>query len=234
MKFTPYLAAVLVFAGAAQAAVYNIETSLNPLQAGTDNQGWYGSNTSNNNATNDNYYTGFGGGFELRSWFAFDLSSVAGTITGITFEVTRYGQSGNLTLGIFDVTTPASQLPLNRGAGVFPAIFNDLGSGTSYGTFSVSNGSSTDVLSLALNPAAIVDANAASGYFAIGAAIVGSSSGFIFAGSNDEPGNGGSGYTQRLVITTDAAGVPETSGAAGLLAAALAGLGIVRRRFPRP
>jgi len=232
MKLLPHLAAVLVLAGTTQAAVYTIETSLNPLQAGTDNQGWYANNTGNNNATNDNYFTGFSGGFELRSWFAFDLSSVAGTITDITFEVKRYGQSANLTLGLFDVTTPASQLTSGRDGTIYPAIFNDLGTGTSYGNFSVSNGSSLDVLSFALNPAAIADANAASGYFALGAAVIGTT-GFIFSGSNGEPGNGGEGFTQRLVITTESAAVPETSATIGLLLCAMASLAAIRRTISR-
>ena len=58
--------------GAAHAALVSIDTSFNPLQPGTDNQGWWSSVGANGNPTNDNYYTGSNDSF--RSFFSFDLT----------------------------------------------------------------------------------------------------------------------------------------------------------------
>jgi hypothetical protein len=127
--------------------------------------------------------------------------------------VRRYDQSvGAVTLGLWDVSTPAATLITTRNGISSPAIFADLGSGTPYGVFSVSTGASGDVLTFSLNAAALADINQDVGmdYFSIGAALQGA--GTIFASSHSEPGNtgGAENNIQQLVLeVSTVSAVPE-------------------------
>jgi hypothetical protein len=177
-----------------------ISTSDNQLQAGVDNQGWVDPLVGNNNPVNDNYFTGNG----HRSYFIFDLSSIVDTIISATLEVRRYETSSPGTIEFFDVSTPAASLVATRGASPQAAIAADLSSGTSYGSFAIGFGSSTDILSFALSATVLADLNAATGYFAIGGHAT--SGGPFFLNSFAEPGNsaGTQNSIQRLVLVTAA------------------------------
>jgi hypothetical protein len=113
-------------------------------QLGKAGEGWWSLETPNI-LTNTNYSTGTspnvspGIDFSYRSFFTFDLSNPAlqgQTITGAqlglqAFTGTGYNDGGLISL--FDVNTSASAL--NHTVGIAPlAIWNDLGSGASYGT----------------------------------------------------------------------------------------------------
>jgi hypothetical protein len=211
----------------ARAALVTVTTSDHQLQAGVDNQGWWSSVRANNNPTNDNYLTE---NDDFRSFFSFDLSTIHGTVTSATFDVRRYsGSFGPVTLGLFDVSTPAATLITTRQEISDPAIFDDLGTGNSYGSFVVNPGESTDILSFILNDAALTDIRSAEGqgFFSIGARVL--SGAFIFAASNDEPGgpSGGLNSIQRLVLDVQA--VPEP-GSLVLLGVGLAAFGSTRLR----
>ena len=126
--------------------------------------------------TNDspNYSTGKTGTHLLRNFFTFDLSSLTGTVVSARLEVVRYfydSPDDSETLGLFDVSTDAATL--NNNTGTSATIFNDLGTGVSYGTFVVNRytHSSTETLIFSLNAAAIADINAASGFFSIGGSL---------------------------------------------------------------
>lgn len=97
----------------------------------------------------------------------FDLSGLSGGVTSVTLELQRY-QSLAATYSLFDVST--DPVTLNNNTGTSATIFEDLGTGTSYGSFVVAGaGLPTDVLSFALNAAALADiAGAAGGFFSIG------------------------------------------------------------------
>jgi hypothetical protein len=159
-----------------------------------ENHGWWSASTANTNPTNDNYIARVG---SIRPYFTFDLSGLTGqVITAIELRLRRYDQTSNVTLSFFDVGTTATALA-QRG-GTSSAIYNDLGTGTAYGSFRVVDGASTDVLSFVLNPDAVADANAAiGGYFSIGGVATGAAAAnYIFGFSN------GAGSVQDLVVTT--------------------------------
>jgi hypothetical protein len=140
-------------------------TSQSEFDPGVRNQGWW-SPANSNSDNNDNYFAGSTGGAPLRNFFSFDLSSACGAAR-VTLQLTRFDQSETLTYSLFDVTTPAATLNANDGTS--QTIFDDLGSGTSFGSFTVADGAETDVLSFPLNSAGVAAVNAArGGFFSIG------------------------------------------------------------------
>lgn len=168
----------------AGATTLTFDTADSPFTANVLNQGWWSDVLSNYDA-NFNTFTGeeiegivapVTG--ETRSFFTFDLSALllgGATVTSATFETTRYmydSADSSETLGLFDVSTEAATL--NHNAGTSAAIFDDLGSGSSYGTFVVSqySGVRTDTIVFTLNAAALADiSTAAGGFFSIGGAL---------------------------------------------------------------
>jgi hypothetical protein len=179
------------FPWAAQAAVtQTFSTSQSEFDPGVRNQGWWSANSVVlNSDSNDNYIVDS----EQRNFFSFDLSSAC-QASGVTLQLTRFDQFGTLTYSLFDVSTAAATLNTNDGAS--PTIFEDLGSGTSFGSFPVAAGAETDVLSFTLNAAGVAAFNAArGGFFSIGGSVAGAS-GYLF-GFSGPPASG----TQQLVVT---------------------------------
>ena len=216
------LAALVVLGTAvrpAQATMLVFTTSDSPFDPGVKNQGWwYPSLSPANNDSNDNYL--LGGGYPgTRAFFTFDLSGLNLPALSATLRLTRYSSEDSNerveTIGLFDVTTDAAIV--NDNTGTSDAIYDDLGSGVSYGTFDVpGDGDPNDVLEFPLNQAALSDIDAAAGgYFTIGAALLSDDnfdSLFLFSG--------GPGGVQELVIEV----VPEPTTEA-LLAIGLVLLG---------
>jgi hypothetical protein len=106
---------------------------------------------------------------------------------GATLRVNAgFSTGGDLieTVGFFDVSTDAATLNFNDGTN--EAIFADLGTGRSYGTFSVNRGVLGD-LSFVLNADAVADINAArSGCFSLGRRLLSFSrpdAEFVFGGT---------------------------------------------------
>ena len=156
-------------------------------ELGKAGQGWWSLDTPNILA-NTNYTTGTspnvspGVDFNYRSFFTFDLSNPAlqgQTITGAELKLQAFSGTGYNDGGLisfFDVSTSATVL--NHTVGIAPlAIWNDLGSGVSYGTGTAGSPSQpinfqpTDILGFQLNSAAVADLNNAigNGLFSIGA-----------------------------------------------------------------
>jgi Bacterial pre-peptidase C-terminal domain len=125
---------------------------------------------------------------QYNNFFVFNLASVNPTILSATLKVSADGYSSPLssdTFGLFDVSTPITSLE-TTGVGQ-TTIFSDLGSGTSYGTKTITTSSGNTVLSIPLNTAAVIAMNNKhGGQFAIGGALTtltGSSAQYLFAGS---------------------------------------------------
>jgi hypothetical protein len=116
-------------------------------------------------------------------------------------QVTRFNSGGPppggpLTYSLFDVSTPAATLNANDGTNL--AIWGDLGTGTTFGRYTVHPGEFTEVLSFPLNSAGIAAANAArGGFFSVGGSVA--EDGFFIFGA------GGAAGTQQLVLTCVAA-----------------------------
>jgi hypothetical protein len=218
--------AVMSLAANAMANPVSVSTSKNQIKAGSDNQGWFADNYSTGVRDNltDNYGTGNGGYYDVRSFFIFDLSGLTGTVEAATFKVRRYEQTADGRLDLRSLSKPADKLVFNRSTDEF-GFYDSLGSGTNYGSAQVSIGASEDVLSFVLNAAAIADLNAnlnrsvGGGYFALAASF--ESAGYIFGKGYNEPGFGGSNSVQELELTFKNADVPLPGGVA------LVGLGLV-------
>jgi hypothetical protein len=232
----PLLAAAAVVLGpglsatAATAEIIRIDTFEQPIRPGLENQGWWPPTLGFSNFTpTDRYFIGRTSpgldDTEVRSFFSFyvDPATLAGrTPETATLLIQRYGTFTDdplETVGFFDVGTPADELANNVMTDV--AIWNDLGSGTSYGTFDVlAGGSPSDVLSFALNDAALsAIAAAGGGYFSVGAAVL-TGDGIVFAGG--EPAG-----VQALELRFLEVAEP---GALGLLVIGVAGATMLRRR----
>ncbi|MEH2534414.1 hypothetical protein V1277_006290 [Bradyrhizobium sp. AZCC 1588] len=190
-------------------------------ELGKAGQGWWSLDTPNI-STNTNYSTGTsfnvspGVNFSYRSFFTFDLDDPAlqgKIITGAEIRLQAFigtGFNDGGLISFFDVSTHA--LVLNNTVGIAPiAIWNDLGSGSLYGTglaISPTEIFPSDQLTFQLNDSAIADLNNAvgGGLFSIAAT---KDLREIFSGS---VANG----SQRLVLQISPA-IPEPSTWAMLL-----------------
>jgi hypothetical protein len=168
-------AAIIAATGYVQAEILTYNTSEGAFSVGsTKDQGWW-SPTAFNVDANDSYFVGRSGVDLFNNFFTFNLSTLDLTgkqIVSATLEVTRFETTGDLphTYQLFDVLTPAAILNLNTGSNA--GIFADLGSGTSFGSFSIGPGLGTDLLSFSLNAAAFADIAAKAGdFFSIGGTL---------------------------------------------------------------
>ena len=188
-------------------------------------------------STTQNFLTGQFGQAERRSFLAFDLAGVAGTVTSAKLRLHNPELSAFIrgyaspdaseTLTFWDVTTAAASF-LDGTAGL--GGYADLGGGILFGTQSVSAADNGTVIEIDLNAAALTALNAAAGGdFLIGGALT-SLSGmadqyvFGFTMADFVPDK-----TRELVLeVAPAAAVPEPP-ALLLAGTALVLLGLARR-----
>jgi hypothetical protein len=170
------------------------------------NSGWW-SGVGGHDSTNPNYVAGQFTGTLARDYFVFNLAGVNQPITGATLRLNNpsggYGSPDPTeTFGLFDVSTPISTL-IASGSGRTD-IYADLGTGTNYGSQTVSTADNGKIVSITLNAAGVAALNAAKGgQFAVGGAlttIVGTADQYLFGFS------GSSTDTRQLVLTF---GAPE-------------------------
>lgn len=205
-------------AAIAMIALLTMEASAATLNFGWFHRGWYNDTGVNNDAWWDNnYFVGETGGKEYRNWMQFDLSSLSQPIGTATLRVSTSAYSGtdpSETWFLYDVTTPVAQL----GGAASTAVFADLGTGTPYGSITVSGNSVVDIV---LNAAAINEINAAAGGMFVLGGRLGTLPGGIFSMSNVV-----NNATTQLLLDT---AVPAPA-SVWLFGSALGLLGRVRRR----
>ena len=200
------------------ATTFNFDTSDNQIRPGIDNQvafleddqGITFSNTIANYAIGETFNV-FSGqrplGPVVRSAVSFDLNSLSSPVTSAKLQLRKNLTNGDPieTLGLFEVTTDINQLYKSDIVSVSPEIFEDLGTGTSYGTFDVATlGDLREILEFELNEAAIAAINVASGdFFSIGLSLLSANPNntnqaaeYLFAFSNNTG-------VQRLVLETE-------------------------------
>lgn len=188
--------------------------------------GWYRI-TGEHIASNTNYLvqTVSSNAFlSFRNFFVFNLTGFSGfTFTAATFTFSSPNGGGTLfTYTLFDVSTPISTLIADHSSGSPEgmAIFDDLGSGTPYGSTTVVDGFiENQLISVSLNTDGLAALNSGvGGLFAVGGAIT-DGAGTLFSFSH-LPGQ-----------TTELSGtlVPEPATVL-LVGSGLAGVAAWRRR----
>ena len=182
----PYL---FVFSGGVADAVVLVingtttfSISDSQIDLGVNNAGWW-SNENNDpfaDDANDNYLVGSIDGFQAyHDFFTFDLSNLREDVTSAELRIARAGANdtsgsylpfGSVEFTLWDVTT--DYLTLNDNGSASQAIFDDLASGTSFGSILVADDGSPDPLSIVLNGAGLAAINdARGGFFSIGGAL---------------------------------------------------------------
>lgn len=220
----------LALATSAPAALTTV--TFDTADAPGDGQGWW---TTLNSGSPENYIflTGYAYAtglpypqpiLEHRGHLSFMVTGVTDPIVSATLRLSQWGAisngtvgAGNVTLGLFDVSTDANVL--NSSSGAQASIFADLGSGTSYGSKVIATQfSQTRVLEIPLNSAAIaaIQNNAV---FSVGMAMLdgnGSQTHYLFGNTGLVP----SPFVHELRIVT----IPEPAtfslAGAGLLLSA--------------
>ena len=109
-------------------------TSLNPF-AGSANSGWF-SETDSTSADNTSHIAGLYNSNDYRNFFSFDLSGLGGIVTRAALDLSWRVDTPDINperFGVFSVETDAATLNLTTG--IDAGIYDDLGSGPSYGEF---------------------------------------------------------------------------------------------------
>jgi len=199
------------------------------LTVNATDSGWY-DDTGWHQPDNLNYAVGEEVVFIYHNYFVFDLSSVSATVTSAVINIYSPESPAQTfdsyksmdpfeTYVLYDVLTDISVLTSDTG-GV--AVFEDIGTGTSYGGYDVSAADNGQFVSITLNADALADINNTAGLFAIGGAVstidLTPNNEVIFA-SSSEPGVP-SPYMVLTTVPVPAAVWLFASGLAGLIGAA--------------
>ncbi|MEO8328787.1 MAG: hypothetical protein ABI586_02165 [Candidatus Nanopelagicales bacterium] len=177
--------------------VHVLSTADNKIYDRGSNQGWWSDRTRGRNR-NDNYIVGKCCHAHYRDFFTFDLSQIGRHVVRADLRVFSASiKGGPFDFGLFDVSTSAAAVNHNVGRNL--AIFEDLGTGDSYGTYEISRDQQHEWLNLRLNHAAISDMNDSLGkYFTLGGSMLTPTSGrhgqYLFASSQK--------WNARLVVRT--------------------------------
>ncbi|PXW89665.1 putative secreted protein with PEP-CTERM sorting signal/MYXO-CTERM domain-containing protein [Nitrosomonas sp. Nm84] len=152
----------------------NITTSSGDFFVPITDSGWWTSDFGHD-ASNKNYFAGHGSTATTgnhNNYFTFDLSGISGTITSASFNLFTYTVAGSsVDYQLFDVTSPLSEV---HATGTNAAVYDDLMTGVSYGSFIYNSSDSNEFRSILLNADGISALNSAiGGEFGIGGTITG-------------------------------------------------------------
>jgi K319-like protein len=176
----PEFAAVQMSLSAAASSL-TFTTSSRPIVPGLKNQGFYAGRSNygfsrgyTGRPRSHQTVVGVSGSNVFRTYYTFDLAGLAGTVVSARLVMSQgYWVGGHVDVLLSEVTTHPATLSAGR---YTPAIFNDLGDGTVYGSSHLPWTHSTHAYYIPLNAAAVSDIQtAAGGYFSIGAAPTGAS-----------------------------------------------------------
>lgn len=126
-------------------------------------------------SSNDNYIVGSCCGYGFNNWGVFDLSNFSGTVNSAVLSLNSFSVTSSPVLyTLFDTSASLAMLDADRADGNVAgiALFNDLGSGVSYGSRTYTGADINSVQSIALNGAALsAIQSAAGGQFAMGGTL---------------------------------------------------------------
>jgi hypothetical protein len=194
-----------------------LTTNENRLDPGSHNQGWW--NDRNPNYTNnESWLIGTLDNGTYRNFATFLLPNVDQPLVSAVLSYNRRSNLGTNeateTIGFFHVSTSAAVV--NNNAGTNASIFSDLGSGVSYGEFTIpGDGPREELLYFPLNSAARTAIKTAAGnYFSIG--------GRLLTDDGNDTLLGGPGPPDGIPATLTLTFVPEPNAIAIALIAAVA------------
>ncbi len=143
----------------------NITTSSGDFFVPITDSGWW-SSSFGHNASNKTYFAGTcstcsASNENINNYFTFDLSDIRGTITSASLNLYTYTIAGGLVdYQLYDVTSPLSEV---HATGTNTAVYNDLMTGVSYGSFIYHPSDRNDFRSILLNADGISALNSAIG-----------------------------------------------------------------------
>lgn len=167
---------------------YTLSTASNEITSGTRNQGFWCKDPFPSSDTNDDYFTGNANGISCNDYFTFSLGGYANpcTVESAVLNIPAFegSDTGTKTLGLFDVSTDPFTLAAKHN-NPSTTLYNDLGTGTMYGSYSVDTGVG-GTFHLALNPTGLAALQQAKvthqSYFSLGGSITDQLAGdFLFS-----------------------------------------------------
>jgi hypothetical protein len=178
-------AGATVQAASATTGTFVFSTASAQLYPPGNNSGWWGEAGAFGSAnTNDNYYVGWSGASRYNDYFTFDISSLTNPCVPASAYLTvpRGGGGGGASSVVYylhDVTSSPIALA-TKANGPSQSIYNDLGGGGLYGSYSLPTATGP-AFTLNLNSTALNDLYTAkhlgASYFSVGGSLEGAPSG---------------------------------------------------------